>query len=83
MIKEHKYRPPLTKAIKRDVLMVGGRFIGVSAAWEFLRNGLSVVLTEKDIVGGTFGVNPLVGLQAIKDLLIDNGVQVFEGTGME
>jgi len=39
MIKEHKYCPPLTKAIKCDVLIVGGGFSGVSAAVEFLRKG--------------------------------------------
>src|SRR6185503_11969185 len=53
MIKGHRYCPPLTKAIKCDVLIVGGGFSGVSAAAEFLRKGLSVVLTEKNIVGGS------------------------------
>ena len=53
MIKEHKYCPPLTKAIKCDVLIVGGGFSGVSAAAEFLRKGLSVVLIEKNIIGGS------------------------------
>jgi gamma-glutamylputrescine oxidase len=53
MIKEHKYCPPLTKAIKCDVLIVGGGFSGVSAASEFLRKGLKVVLIEKNIVGGS------------------------------
>jgi len=33
--------------------------------------------------GGTYGVNPLACLQALKDLLIDNGMQVFESTAME
>ena len=33
--------------------------------------------------GGTYGVNPLACLQGIKDLLIDNGMQVFESTEME
>jgi gamma-glutamylputrescine oxidase len=32
---------------------------------------------------GTYGVNPLACLQAIKDLLIENGMQVFESTAME
>jgi gamma-glutamylputrescine oxidase len=53
MIKEFKYCPPLTKAIKCDVLIVGGGFSGVSAAAEFLRKGLSVVLIEKNIIGGS------------------------------
>ena len=53
MIKELKYFPPLTKAIKCDVLIVGGGFSGISAAAEFLRKGLSVVLIEKNIVGGS------------------------------
>src|SRR5262245_16747843 len=53
MVKEHKYCPPLTKSIKCDVLIVGGGFSGVSAAAEFLRKGLKVVLIEKNIVGGS------------------------------
>src|SRR5687767_6263777 len=53
MVKAHSYCPPLTKAIKCDVLIVGGGFSGVSAAAEFLRKGLSVVLIEKNIVGGS------------------------------
>ena len=53
MVNGHKYCPPLTKDIKCDVLIVGGGFSGVSAAAEFLRKGLSVVLIEKNIVGGS------------------------------
>jgi gamma-glutamylputrescine oxidase len=33
--------------------------------------------------GGTYGVNPLLCLQGFKDVLIDNGMQVFESTAME
>src|SRR6185436_9816073 len=33
--------------------------------------------------GGTYGVNPLMCLQSLKDLLIDHGMQVFESTEME
>jgi gamma-glutamylputrescine oxidase len=33
--------------------------------------------------GGTYGVNPLACLQGIKDLLVENGMQVFESTEME
>jgi gamma-glutamylputrescine oxidase len=53
MIREHRYCPPLTQAIKCDVLIVGGGFSGVSAAAEFLRKGLKVVLIEKNIIGGS------------------------------
>ena len=53
MVKGHRYCPPLTHAIKCDVLIVGGGFSGVSAAAEFLRKGLSVVLIEKNIIGGS------------------------------
>jgi gamma-glutamylputrescine oxidase len=53
MINGHKYCPPLTKAIKCDVLIVGGGFSGMSAAAEFLRKGLSVVIIEKNIIGGS------------------------------
>ena len=53
MIKAHRYCPPLTKAIKCDVLIVGGGFSGVSAAAEFLRKGLRVVLIDKNIIGGS------------------------------
>lgn len=53
MINAYTYCPPLTKSIKCDVLIVGGGFSGVSAAAEFLRKGLSVVLIEKNIIGGS------------------------------
>ena len=31
---------------------------------------------------GTYGINPLLCLQGFKDLLIENGMQVFESTEM-
>jgi gamma-glutamylputrescine oxidase len=52
-VKQHRYCPPLTQDIKCDVLIVGGGFSGVSAAAEFLRKGLKVVLIEKNIIGGS------------------------------
>lgn len=52
LVKQSKYCPPLTKSIKCDVLIVGGGFSGISAAAEFLRQGLRVVMIEKNIVGG-------------------------------
>jgi len=33
--------------------------------------------------GGTYGINPLQCLQGFKDVLIDDGMQVFESTAME
>jgi gamma-glutamylputrescine oxidase len=33
--------------------------------------------------GGTYGINPLACLQGLKDLLIDNGMQVYESTEMD
>lgn len=53
LISSHKYCPPLTRDIECDVLIVGGGFSGISAAAEFLRKGLRVVLIEKNIVGGS------------------------------
>lgn len=53
MVNAHTYCPPLTKDIKCDVLIVGGGFSGITAAAEFLKKGLSVVLVEKNIVGGS------------------------------
>ena len=53
MVNAHTYCPPLTKDIKCDVLIVGGGFSGVSAAAEFLKKGMSVVLIEKNIIGGS------------------------------
>jgi gamma-glutamylputrescine oxidase len=47
-----KHCPPLSKNVKCDVLIVGGGLSGISAAAEFLGKGLSVVLIEKNIVGG-------------------------------
>src|SRR5678810_668118 len=53
LISSHKYCPLLTRDIECDVLIVGGGFTGISAAAEFLRKGLRVVLIEKNIVGGS------------------------------
>ena len=53
MVNAHAYCPPLTKDIQCDVLIVGGGFSGISAAAEFLKKGMSVVLIEKNIVGGS------------------------------
>ena len=53
LVKQFKYCPPLNKDIKCDVVIVGGGMSGVSAAAEFLRSGLKVVLIEKNIVGGS------------------------------
>lgn len=48
-----KYCPPLKDDITCDVVIVGGGFSGVSAAFEFLQKGFSVVLIEKNIIGGS------------------------------
>jgi heterodisulfide reductase subunit A-like polyferredoxin len=48
LIKQFKYCPPLSKSLKCNVLIVGG---GVSAAAEFVAQGRSVVLIERNIVG--------------------------------
>ena len=53
LVSQHKYCPPLTKDIKCDVAIVGAGFAGVSAAAQFLRKGLKVVLIDKNIVGGS------------------------------
>ena len=53
LVKQFKYCPPLSKSIKCDVLIVGGGLCGISAAAEFLNKGMSVVMIEKNIVGGS------------------------------
>jgi hypothetical protein len=53
LIRQFKYCPPLNRSIKCDVLIVGGGFSGVSAAAEFLQKGFSVVLIDRNMVGGS------------------------------
>jgi glycine/D-amino acid oxidase-like deaminating enzyme len=53
LTKQFKYCPPLKQDIRCDVLIVGGGFSGVSAAAEFVKKGLKVVLLEKNILGGS------------------------------
>jgi gamma-glutamylputrescine oxidase len=53
LVSKHTYCPPLDKHIKCDVVIVGGGFAGVSAAAQFLRKGLKVVLIDKNIIGGS------------------------------
>lgn len=45
--------PPLSRDLKCDVLIVGGGMSGIMAAAEFIGQGLSVVLLEKNILGGS------------------------------
>lgn len=45
--------PPLTRNLKCDVLIVGGGMSGVMAAAEFIGQGQSVILLEKNILGGS------------------------------
>jgi gamma-glutamylputrescine oxidase len=52
LIKQFKYCPPLDKSIKCDVVIIGGGMSGISAAAEFMRTGLSVVMIDKNIIGG-------------------------------
>lgn len=52
LIKQFKYCPPLSKSLKCDVLIVGGGVSGISAAAEFVKQGRSVALIERNILGG-------------------------------
>ncbi|MFA5056794.1 MAG: FAD-binding oxidoreductase [Opitutaceae bacterium] len=51
----HQYTncPPLTRDLRCDVLIVGGGMSGIMAAAEFIGQGLSVVVLEKNILGGS------------------------------
>ena len=53
LVKQFQYCPPLDKDITCDVLVVGGGMSGISAAAEFLRQGLRVVVIDKNIIGGS------------------------------
>jgi gamma-glutamylputrescine oxidase len=52
LVRPHKFCPPLSKSLKCDVLIVGGGVSGISGAAEFVQQGRSVVLIERNIVGG-------------------------------
>ena len=45
--------PPLTRDLNCDVLVIGGGMSGVMAAAEFIGSGRSVILLEKNILGGS------------------------------
>jgi gamma-glutamylputrescine oxidase len=47
LVKQFQYCPPLNKDIKCDVLVVGGGMSGISAAAEFLRQGLAAVFSQQ------------------------------------
>jgi gamma-glutamylputrescine oxidase len=53
LVKQFQHCPPLDKDITCDVLVVGGGMSGISAAAEFLRRGLRVVVIDKNIIGGS------------------------------
>jgi glycine/D-amino acid oxidase-like deaminating enzyme len=44
-------RPPLAESIQADVVVIGGGFTGMWAAWELLESGATVALLEGDICG--------------------------------
>ena len=44
-------RPPLAESIEADVVVIGGGFTGMWAAWELLESGATVALLEGDICG--------------------------------
>lgn len=48
LVKSHNFCPPLSKSLKCDVLIVGGGVSGISAAAEFVKQGKSVVLIERE-----------------------------------
>lgn len=50
---KYKFCKPLQVHRKCDVLIIGGGMSGVSAAAAFMNKGLSVVLLEKNILGGS------------------------------
>jgi len=51
----HRYSncPPLTEDLRCDVLIIGGGMSGVMAAAEFIGQGRSVVLLERNVLGGS------------------------------
>ena len=44
-------RPPLAGSIQADVVVIGGGYTGMWAAWELLESGATVALLEGDICG--------------------------------
>ena len=44
-------RPPLAESIQADVVVIGGGYTGMWAAWELLESGATVALLEGDICG--------------------------------
>ena len=61
LVRPHKFCPPLSKSLKCDVLIVGGGVSGISATAEFVAQGRSVVLIERNIVGGGSAGHPSIG----------------------
>jgi glycine/D-amino acid oxidase-like deaminating enzyme len=44
-------RPPLADSIQADVVVIGGGYTGMWAAWELLESGATVALLEGDVCG--------------------------------
>ena len=44
-------RPPLAGSIQADVVVIGGGFTGMWAAWELLEQGATVALLEGAVCG--------------------------------
>ena len=53
LAQQYAVAPPLMSDINADVLIIGGGMSGVSAAASFIGSGLTVVLLERNILGGS------------------------------
>lgn len=63
------------------------RSVGFNDQQVYDENGLKKILGAEGYTAGirytgTYGINPLLCLQGLKDVLIDHGMQVFESTEM-
>ena len=67
---------PTADPVKCDVVVVGGGFAGIFAAWRLAHAGQSVVLVDKaDHLGGT------LWSRAWKDYFVDTGTHNFDLRG--
>ena len=74
-------RPPLQKDIKADVLIVGAGAAGLSAAYHFIGKGLTVVVVEKNICGGSSSGKSAGFLTPDSELELSQLIRRFGKTG--
>jgi glycine/D-amino acid oxidase-like deaminating enzyme len=69
--------PELGEDIETEVLVIGGGLTGVSAAWQIARQGNSVVMIDREAIGGRDTARTTAHLTYMTDTRLSDLVATF------